>query len=95
MRPMQRMMCIGFAGLAVAAVSSLAWAQGGRTPAGRAQPASNNGDVTYEFLDDPLNAGGLDPHGGIIKVHNRPVRLLLIRPRTQFITEMLKSVESL
>lgn len=52
-------------------------------------------DYTYEFLDDPLAARGVVPGGGTITVPKRQVRTLLIRPRTQFITEMLKSVENL
>lgn len=52
-------------------------------------------DVTYEFYDDPLAAGTLGPSGGRITVVNRKIHTLLIRPRTQFVTEMLKSVENL
>ncbi len=52
-------------------------------------------DVTYEFYDDPLAAGNLAPRGGGITVVNRRIRTLLIRPRAQFVTEMLKSVENL
>jgi hypothetical protein len=52
-------------------------------------------DVTYEFYDDPLAAGGIAPRGGGITVVNRRIRTLLIRPRAQFVTEMLKSVENL
>lgn len=52
-------------------------------------------DVTYEFYDDPLAAGNLVPRGGGITVVNRRIRTLLIRPRAQFVTEMLKSVENL
>lgn len=54
-----------------------------------------NGSLTYEFYDDPLAAGNFVPSGGEITVVNRQIRTVLIRPRTQFIVEMLKSVEAL
>ena len=49
----------------------------------------------YEFTDDPLNAGGFGPNDATIRVRTGPVRQTLIRPRTSFVPEMLKSVENL
>lgn len=49
----------------------------------------------YEFSDDPLSAGGFGPNDATIKVRPGPVRQTLIRPRTSFVPEMLKSVENL
>ena len=49
----------------------------------------------YEFDDDPLNAGGFGPNDATIRVRPRAARTTLIRPRTSFVPEMLKSVESL
>lgn len=49
----------------------------------------------YEFSDDPLNAGGFSVHDAVIKVRPGPVRTVLIRPRTSFVNEMLKSIEDL
>jgi len=49
----------------------------------------------YEFDDDPLSAGGFGPNDATIKVRPRAARTTLIRPRTSFVPEMLKSVESL
>ncbi len=49
----------------------------------------------YEFTDDPLAAGGLGPNDATIRVRPGPVRATLIRPRTTFVPEMLKSVENL
>ena len=49
----------------------------------------------YEFSDDPLNAGGFGPQDATIRVRPGPVRAQLIRPRTTFVPEMLKSVENL
>lgn len=56
---------------------------------------TGTGDLTYEFFDDPLAADGIAPGGGAIRVVHRQIRTLLIRPRTQFVTQMLKSVEDL
>jgi len=49
----------------------------------------------YEFSDDPLSAGGFGPNDATIRVRPGPVRTTLIRPRTEFIQEMLRSVENL
>ncbi len=78
---------IGFAAYAIA-------------PAALAQDAkssdSKGGDgYGYEFSDDPLNAGGFGPNDATIKVRPRAARTTLIRPRTTFVPEMLKSVENI
>lgn len=49
----------------------------------------------YEFDDDPLNAGGFGPNDATIRVRATAARTTLIRPRTSFVPEMLKSVENL
>ena len=49
----------------------------------------------YSFDDDPLNAGGFGPNDATIKVRSKAVCTTLIRPRTHFIPEMLKSVENI
>ena len=49
----------------------------------------------YDFKDDPLAAGGFGPSDATIRVRPGPVRQTLIRPRTSFVPEMLKSVENL
>ena len=49
----------------------------------------------YEFSDDPLSAGGFGPNDATIRVRPGPGRTTLIRPRTSFVPEMLKSVENL
>ena len=49
----------------------------------------------YDFSDDPLAAGGFGPNDATIRVRPGPVRTTLIRPRTSFVPEMLKSVENL
>lgn len=49
----------------------------------------------YEFEDDPLSAGGFGPNDSRIRVRRGATRSTLIKPRTQFITELLKSVENI
>jgi hypothetical protein len=53
------------------------------------------GDYGYKFEDDPLSAGGFGPADATIRVRPGPVRTTLIRPRTSFVPEMLKSVENI
>jgi hypothetical protein len=65
-----------------------------------AAPAANgasggSGDYGYKFEDDPLSAGGFGPSDATIRVRPGPVRTTLIRPRTSFVPEMLKSVENI
>jgi len=79
-------------------VSVPALAQDAAAPAagGDAAGGSEKGDgYGYEFSDDPLNAGGFGPNDATIKVRPRAARTTLIRPRTSFVTEMLKSVENI
>jgi len=60
------------------------------------KPAGDKGDgYGYEFDDDPLAAGGFGPSDATIRVRPRAARTTLIRPRIQFVDEMLKSVENL
>lgn len=59
-----------------------------------AQEAEGDG-YGYSFDDDPLNAGGFGPNDATIRVRSKAARTTLIRPRTSFIPEMLKSVENI
>jgi hypothetical protein len=82
-------------GLTVLFVSGVASAQAA-AGAPAAPPAAGGGQgYGYEFSDDPLNAGGFGPNDATIRVRPGPVRTTLIRPRTSFVPEMLKSVENL
>ena len=87
-------------GLAVVLVTGIAAAQA-QAPAGPpAAGAAGGGEgkkegYGYEISDDPLNAGGFGPNDATIRVRPGPVRTTLIRPRTSFVPEMLKSVENL
>ncbi len=83
-------------GLTVVALGAIALLV---APAAFAQPVKetkeDTGDYGYEFDDDPLNAGGFGPNDATIKVRARAARTTLIRPRTSFVPEMLKSVENI
>lgn len=62
---------------------------------GAAKSTEAEGGYGYEFSDDPLNAGGFGPGDATIRVRPVAVRSQLIKPRTSFVPEMLKSVENL
>ena len=49
----------------------------------------------YTFEDDDLLGGDLGVQTGMIKVRQKGTRDKLIRPRVQFVNELLKSVEAL
>lgn len=55
----------------------------------------NDKGYGYEFDDDPLNAGGFGINDAVIKVRPKAARTTLIRPRTSFVPELLKSVQDL
>jgi hypothetical protein len=76
------------ASVLVSAVESRAQDAPGATPGA-------SGDYGYKFEDDPLSAGGFGPSDATIRVRPGPVRTTLIRPRTSFVPEMLKSVENI
>lgn len=80
-------------GIAMFFASSAALAQSG----GVKSTDSDDGKegYGYEFSDDPLSAGGFGPNDATIRVRPGPVRRTLIRPRTSFVPEMLKSVENI
>jgi hypothetical protein len=76
----------------VFAVAALTWASVASAQTKRSDTTDGYG---YEFSDDPLSAGGFGPNDATIRVRPGPVRTMLIRPRTSFVPEMLKSVENL
>lgn len=63
----------------------------------KAAPAKDNKDKSYgyTFEDDPLNSGVAGTLGFVLKVRPKGAREILLRPRTSFVPEMLKSVEAL
>ncbi|MBK8251490.1 MAG: hypothetical protein IPK82_02335 [Polyangiaceae bacterium] len=78
------------AGICVMLAAPFALAQNKTADSGK-----KDGGYGYEFSDDPLNAGGFGPNDATIRVRPGPIRTTLIRPRTTFVPEMLKSVENL
>ena len=80
-------------GLAAFMGSGAAFAQDKDAAAG--EKADKGDGYGYEFDDDPLAAGGFGPNDATIRVRPRAARTTLIRPRIQFVDEMLKSVENL
>jgi hypothetical protein len=86
-------------GLAVASLvllSAQSFAQDAPAAGGAAgAKPEGGGDYGYKFEDDPLSAGGFGPSDATIRVRPGPVRTTLIRPRTSFVPEMLKSVENI
>ena len=79
-------------GLAAFMASGAAFAQAKAAGEGGGDKGDGYG---YEFDDDPLAAGGFGPSDATIRVRPRAARTTLIRPRIQFVDEMLKSVENL
>jgi len=61
----------------------------------RTTPAAGPAQYGYVFQDDPLDAGGFGPHDAHLRVRGRAWRTTLIRCRTDFVPELLKSVEGL
>ncbi len=84
-------MAISF--LAAALVTGLATAASAQDVA--VQESEGEEGYGYEFDDDPLSAGGFGPNDARIRVRRGAQRATLIRPRTHFIPELLKSVENL
>ncbi len=82
---------VAVAALSVLLISSVASAQG----KANAKESKDEQGYGYTFDDDPLAAGGFGPGDATIRVRPGAVRTTLIRPRTSFVTEMLKSVENL
>ncbi|MBV9946746.1 MAG: hypothetical protein JOZ69_07860 [Myxococcales bacterium] len=82
-----------FGALALSLTTSISAAK----PPVRSTPATSPADegYGYVFADDPLASGAFTPNDARIVVAGRPARVLLVRPRTAFIAELLKSVESL
>ncbi len=80
---------------AVLLFSTAAFAQGGSKVKTTDDEGGGDDGYGYEFGDDPLSAGGFGPNDATIRVRPGPVRRTLIRPRTSFVPEMLKSDENL
>ena len=100
MKPIHTWLVSGFAVAALMTLAAPSFAQdapaAGGGGAGSANAATGGtGDYGYKFEDDPLSGGGFGPADATIRVRPGPVRTTLIRPRTSFVPEMLKSVENI
>jgi hypothetical protein len=84
----------GLATVALVLLATSSFAQDAPA-AGDSRGSSGSSDYGYKFEDDPLSAGGFGPADATIRVRPGPVRTTLIRPRTSFVPEMLKSVENI
>jgi len=67
----------------------------GNTRATPVTASSNERGYGYEFTDDPLNAMMGGSNTATIIARPKAGHSLLIRPRMQFVSEMLKSVENI
>jgi hypothetical protein len=97
MKLTKKMLVIGSLAAVLLSLSGKSYAQeaGGAAAATTAGGSGASGDYGYKFEDDPLAAGGFGPSDATIRVRPGPVRTTLIRPRTSFVPEMLKSVENI
>jgi hypothetical protein len=101
MKPMKKLVFTAMVGASLILSAAPSFAQdapagGGGAGAGAGGAGGGNGgDYGYKFEDDPLSAGGFGPADATIRVRPGPVRTTLIRPRTSFVPEMLKSVENI
>ncbi len=97
MKLTKKMLVIGSLAAVLLSLSGRSYAQEatGAAAAGAAGGSGASGDYGYKFEDDPLAAGGFGPSDATIRVRPGPVRTTLIRPRTSFVPEMLKSVENI
>lgn len=95
---------MGLMALAVGAVciASPAFAQG---PAAKApvtvrttdyvETQAIDGGQVVEFPGDPLPVSGMSAYGDLVRPPPKVVRAGLLRPRMNFLSELLKSVENL
>lgn len=84
--------------LALAALATLALAAhpaAAQTNASNAQVNGTGGTYSVTFIDDPLSALGNDSVIARIVVRPGAARTMLLRPRTSYVGEMLKSVEGM
>ena len=96
MKYINKLVVVGFFASALFVFEGHAFAQeAGGAGGSSATGGQGQGDYGYKFEDDPLAAGGFGPSDATIRVRPGPVRTTLIRPRTSFVPEMLKSVENI
>lgn len=90
----RRLSSILLPGLLISAFSAPAAAEPRPARPATAESRTDQG-YAYNFDDDPLSAPGMSALSGLIKVRQKAARSTLVRPRLNFVAEMLKSVEVL
>lgn len=65
------------------------------TRAGGTSTSTSDRGYGYTFEDDPLASGVSGTTGFVINIRPKGLRQGLLRPRTSFVPELLKSVEAL
>ena len=81
--------------LSLPAASYAQDAPGGAGGCGGERRRGGNGTTGTSSRTTRSRAGGFGPSDATIRVRPGPVRTTLIRPRTSFVPEMLKSVENI
>jgi uncharacterized protein YyaL (SSP411 family) len=74
---------------ATASVAALADESSGYT-----ESKDTSGQVVI-FKDNPLDGTTVDPNGSILQGVHRAQRMVLMRPRLNFVTELYKSIEKM
>lgn len=96
MKPSSIRIAALLSGLLVGVSPALGHAQTSERKAAEIQSVAGDGSsYRVEFDDDPLDALGHGENIARIRVRQPMLRVLLIRPRASFVTEMQKSVEAL
>jgi hypothetical protein len=82
-------LCVAVSGFGLF-VSHSAWAEPTTMTS-----VEDNGDYSYRFTDEDLLGSTLNNVGDMYKSRARFRRVLLLRPRTSLVSEILKSAEQL
>lgn len=95
--PARRSLVAFLASAAALTVSSLASADEATRRAGEGYTEETrlDGDSVVKFSDDVMKAGDAAPLGDIVKPPPIATRAQLVRPRFNFVPELLKTVENL
>jgi hypothetical protein len=72
-------------------IPALAFAQ----DTGPIRAQSTEDGYSYTFFVDKLSGDGFGPNDSLIRTRTGALRQTLIRPRTNFVPELLKTVENL
>lgn len=64
------------------------------TSTARAEEPSRSATYEVHFDDDLLPASGSNPYGEWLKLRPAPRRVMLLRPRTTFVPELVRTVQS-